>query len=241
MKKNAIVLCSGGLDSSVTAYYIKKKLKHNKLIILFFNYLQRTLKQERKAAGKIAKDLKAEFIEIRIPELASISTSLINKRTRARKVRRRELKDSKKESLNYYVPCRNIVFLIYAMALAESIQIKNKEVWDIFTGFKSEGREAYPDTTPEFVDEMNKLKKVATAIKGKIKAPLINKDKDEIVTLGKKLKVKMQDTFSCYINNKIHCGTCLSCRLRQEAFYWANIEDKTKYGEKMRDYRKANT
>src|SRR4030043_73041 len=104
--KNAIVLCSGGLDSSVTAYFVRK-----------------------------------------------------------------ELKDTKGESNKYYVPCRNIVFLVYALTLAESLQIKskkNREIWDIFTGFKCEGREAYPDTTPEFVKEMNKLKNIATGIKGKI-------------------------------------------------------------------------
>jgi len=244
MKKNAIILCSGGLDSSVTAYYVRKKLGYKSLIILFFNYLQRTLKQERKAAEKLAKKPGAEFKEIKVPELASISTSLINKKTKARKIKRKELKDTKKESLNYYVPCRNIVFLVYALALAESLQIKtkNKEIFDIFTGFKSEGQEAYPDTTPEFVKEMNKLKNTATELKGKIIAPLINKDKDEIILLGKKLGVKLEDTYSCYIgtkNKQEHCGTCLSCRLRQEAFYWANVEDKTKYKEKMKDYRKA--
>jgi len=242
MKKNAIILCSGGLDSSVTAYYVGKKLGYKSLIIMFFNYLQRTLKQERKASKNVAKKLNAGFIEIKIPELASISTSLINKKSKARKIKRKELKDTKKESLNYYVPCRNIVFLVYALAFAESMQIREKRVWDIFTGFKSEGREAYPDTTPEFVKEMNKLKETATQIKGKIIAPLINKDKDDIVKLGEKLGVKMEDTFSCYIgtkNKQKHCGTCLSCRLRQEAFYWANVEDKTKYKEKMKDYRKA--
>jgi len=240
--KNAIVLCSGGLDSSVTAYFVKKKLNYNKIKILFFNYDQRTLKQEKKASKKVAEKLGAEFMEIALPELAKISTSLINKSKKARKIKRKELKNTEKESNKYYVPCRNIVFLTYALALAESLQIKNKEIWDIFTGFKCEGREAYPDTTPEFVKEMNELKSISTGINGKILAPLIKKDKEEIIILGEELGVKLEDTYSCYIgtkNKQEHCGTCLSCRLRQEAFYWADVKDKTKYKEKMKDYRKA--
>lgn len=239
--KNAIVLCSGGLDSTVTAYYIKKKLKYNNLIILFFDYGQRTLKQERKAAEKTAKNLKAECIEIKLPELSRISTSLINKKNKAKRVKRKELKDTKEEAAKYYVPCRNAVFLIYALALAESLQIKNKKVYNIFTGFKCEGKEAYPDTTLEFVKEMNKLKKTSTSAKGKIIAPLIKKDKDEIVLLGKKLGVNFKNTFSCYVGtrkkNIEHCGYCLACRLRQEAFYWANVKDPTIYKIKMKDFR----
>jgi len=238
--KNAIVLCSGGLDSSVTAYLVKKIRDYKKVIVLFFDYGQRTLGQERKSSKNVAKKLGAEFKEIKLNEIAKISTSLINKNTAARRIKRKELKNTEKESLKYYVPCRNIVFLTYALTLAESLQIRGEGVFDIFTGFKCEGKEAYPDTTGDFVKEMNKLKNTATGIKGKIIAPLIKKDKEDIVSLGEKLGLKMEETYSCYIGaGKAHCGTCLACRLRQEAFYWANVKDKTKYKEKMRDYRKA--
>ncbi len=237
--KNAIILCSGGLDSVTAAYYVKRRLKYGKIIILFFDYNQRSLSQERRASKKIADKLKADFKEIKLKELSLISTSLINNGKKVRKVKRKELKNTKSESDKYYVPCRNTVFLIYALALAESLQIKKKQIWDIFTGFKSEGKEAYPDTTKEFVEEMNRLRKVSTAVKGRIKAPLINKDKDEIIRLGERLGVKLEETCSCYASNSQHCGVCLACRLRQEAFYWANIKDKTKYKVKMKDYRRA--
>lgn len=253
--KNALILCSGGLDSSVAGYYAKKKLKYNNLIILFFDYGQRTLEDEKKAAKNVARKLRAEFIEINLHFLKKISTSLINKDKKVRKIKRKELKNTKKESEKYYVPARNTIFLIYALALAESLQIKNKnkneKIYDIFTGFKSEGKEAYPDTTPEFVNEMNKLRKISTNARGKIIAPLIKLDKDEIIQLGKKLGVRFEDTFSCYIGTRKeknggkkkeknkHCGCCLSCRLRQEAFYWANMKDPTRYKEKMKDFRTA--
>jgi len=237
--KNAIILCSGGLDSVVTSHYVKKKLKYNKTIILFFNYKQRTLKQERKCSKLCAKQLNSYFYEIKLPFLAKISHSLININKIANKVTRKQLKNTKKESQNYYVPCRNIIFLTYAMALADSLFIKNKEIYDIFTGFKCEGKDPYPDTTSEFVKSINNLMKTIK-IKGMIIAPLIKKDKDEIIKLGEKLKVNFKDTYSCYIGaGKKHCGTCLSCRLKQEAFYWANIKDSTNYKEKMKDFRLA--
>ena len=58
--KNAIILCSGGIDSVTTAYYVRKKLGYKKITILFFNYNQRTMKQERNASKKCAKNIKLE-------------------------------------------------------------------------------------------------------------------------------------------------------------------------------------
>ena len=238
--KNAIVLCSGGLDSVTTAYHVRKKLKYENLIFLFFDYGQRTLKQERNSAKKCAKKLGAVFREIILDELKRISASLINKKTNVKRIKRKDLKDSSEESAKYYVPCRNTVFLVYALALAESLFLKDKKVYDIFVGFKCEGKEAYPDTTLEFVREINQLRKVSTSVKGSIIAPLIKKDKDEIIQIGKKLNVKFGETYSCYVGTDAkHCGCCLSCRLRQEGFYWAGVKDPTKYKIKMKDFRLA--
>ncbi|MBU3907283.1 MAG: 7-cyano-7-deazaguanine synthase QueC [Nanoarchaeota archaeon] len=243
MAKNAIILCSGGVDSVTTAYYAKKRLGYKHIIILFFNYGQRTLEQERRASKKYVQELKAKFIEIKLEWLGEISNSLINKSEKAKKITRKELRDTKAESYKYYVPCRNTVFLVYALALAESVYIKNKEKYDIFVGFKQEGRESYPDTTKKFVEEMNKLSKISCSTKFNIFAPLINKDKEDIILLGKKLGVNFKDTYSCYIGTgkkqMEHCGVCLSCRLRQEGFYWADVIDPTSYKEKMKDFRLA--
>lgn len=240
--KNALILCSGGIDSVTTAYYVKKKLKYDKIIFLFFNYNQRTLNQERVSSKKCAKKVNAKFIEINLKELGNISTSLINKKIKTKKITRKELKDSSKESEKFYVPCRNTIFLVYALAIAESVFIKEKKIYDIFVGFKCEGKESYPDTTLKFVEEMNKLSKIGCSKQFKIKAPLIKKDKEDIINLGKKLGVRFEDTFSCYIGaGKKHCGSCLACRLRQEGFYWANIKDPTEYKVKMKDFRLAKT
>jgi 7-cyano-7-deazaguanine synthase len=235
--KNAIILCSGGLDSVVTAHYVKKKLNYKDIKIVFFNYNQKSLIPERKSAKRCAGELSAEFIEIGLKGLENIFKSLNKK---PKKITRRGLKNSSKESKRMYFPCRNIIFLVYSLALAESLYIKTKKRYDLFVGFKNEGREAYPDTTLEFVRQMNGLSKVGCYNNFQVKAPLIKKDKEDIIKIGMGLGVNLKDTFSCYsaINGK-HCGFCLACRLRQEGFYWANIKDSTDYKEKMKDFRIA--
>jgi len=236
--KHALVLCSGGLDSVITAHYVKKRLNYSDIKIVFFNYNQKSLIQERNCSKKCAKDISAEFIEIDLRWLGNIAKTLNNK---PKKITRKKLKDSSEESKRLYVPCRNTIFLVYCLALAESFYIKRKEKYDLFVGFKNEGKEAYPDTTPKFVSEMNRLNKLGCYENFKIIAPIIKRDKEDIVKLGIKLGVNLKNTFSCYSSIKgKHCGYCLACRLRQEGFYWANVQDPTDYKVKMKDFRKSN-
>ena len=232
-KKSAIILCSGGLDSVVTAFYVNKQLEYQKITILFFNYGQKSLEQERKCSSLCANHIGAEFIEIKLDWLDKISNSLINKDGKVKKLNRKDLKDTCKESQKFYVPCRNTLFLTYALALADSNYRKNKEDCDIFVGFKCEGKENYPDTTIVFVKTMNNLSSVSCEGKFQIRAPLIKKDKEDVIKLGEKLEVNFKDTFSCYVPiNNHHCGYCLACKLRQEGFYWANLKDPTVYSRK---------
>ena len=229
--KNAIILCSGGMDSVVTAFYVKKLRNYEKLKILFFNYGQRSLKPERKASKLCAEELNANFIEIDIKEISNISNSLINVEIAHKKLEKEDLKNTKEESKNWYVPCRNLIFLSYSLALAESLDIREKNKYDIFTGFKNDGQECFPDATQKFVNLINKISYESTFGKYKVIAPLIKKDKEDIILLGKKLGVNLEKTCSCYTSSEKHCGTCLACMLRKEGFYWANVEDKTKYKE----------
>lgn len=227
--KNAIILCSGGLDSVVTAHYVKRKLDYSNLTVLFFDYGQRNLKSEKKCSKKCALDIRAEFKEIKLAELGNLSGSLINKKGEVKKLSRKDLKDTSKESKKWYVPCRNVVFLVYALALAESQFVKTKKISDVFVGFKNEGKESFPDTTKTFVEKMNSLSEEVCATKFKIFSPLIEKDKEDIVLLGKEMRIDFTKTFSCYVGVKKHCGNCLACKLRQEGFYWADMKDPTEY------------
>ena len=228
--KNAIILCSGGLDSVTTAYYIKDKYK--KLKFLFFDYKQRAIKEEEFCCREIAKRLNGEFIKINLNWLGEISTAMLNKEGEIKETTEKDLENNK-EILNWWVPCRNSVFLINALAFAESEFLKNNKKYDIIIGLKNEGREHFKDTTPEFLAKMNELAKEATNDGNyKIIAPLIEMDKTEVTKLGEKLKVPFELTYSCYIESDkklIHCGKCLNCMLRKKGFYWSNIKDPTSY------------
>ena len=226
--KNGIVLCSGGLDSVTTAHYVKDK--YGKLIILFFNYSQKSLEKEREFSKKCADNLEAEFIEINSGWLGDISESLINREGKFNKLKKEDLKDTREESKNWYVPCRNTIFLINAIALAESLDLKENKEYDVLVGFKNEGEENYPDTTKEFVDQINKLSEISCSKKINVVAPLIEKDKEDIISLGKELGINYENTFSCYIGKEKHCGDCLACGLRKQGFYWSGVEDPTDYG-----------
>src|SRR5690606_2660387 len=141
----------------------------------------------------------------------------------------KSLKDTSNESDAWYVPCRNLIFISHALAIAEKDFVDRKIVSDIFVGFKSEGKEPYPDTTQEFVGSMNHLAKQSCAYPFKIVAPLIKMDKEDIVNLALKLELPVERTYSCYVGKAKQCGDCLACRLRKNGFYWANQDDKTEY------------
>ncbi|MBS3088795.1 7-cyano-7-deazaguanine synthase QueC [Candidatus Pacearchaeota archaeon] len=224
----AIVLCSGGLDSVVTAYYVKKKLKYEKIIFLFFDYGQRAAKMERKFSEYFARKLKARFVEVKLPLVEETFGDLLNAK-KASKISREDLKNTKEESLKWYVPHRNLIFLSYAMSLAESLDLRGEGRHDIFVGFKNEGKESFPDTTIEFVSQINKLRDAASEKKFEILAPLIMKDKEDIVLLGREMGVDLAKTWSCYVGDEKQCGECLACALRKEGFRWANVKDKTLY------------
>ena len=212
---HAIILCSGGLDSVTTAY--KAAQTHGPITILFFNYGQPTLEPERKAAKTVGENLKAIFKEITLEHLQMNGKS--------NSLEEKDLKNTKEESENCYIPARNLIFLSHALSYADTILEKT----DIFVGFKNEGPEHYPDTTPEFLEQINKIK--ATKNKPEIKAPLIKMDKEDIIQLAQELNIPLEETFSCYISKDKHCGTCLACRLRKAGFKWANLEDTTEYNK----------
>ncbi|HLC54473.1 MAG TPA: 7-cyano-7-deazaguanine synthase [Candidatus Nanoarchaeia archaeon] len=220
----AIILCSGGLDSVVCAHYVKKKLNYSSVTVLFFNYGQRSLKAERKAARACAVEIKARFVELQF-KLNYLGAPLMQKNKRIRN--QNSLHDTEREHSIWYVPGRNTLFLSHALSFAESYSPSGEKT-DIFVGFKCEGREPYPDTTPAYVKSVNLLAR--TAFKNiAILAPFIKKDKEDIIMLGQKLCVDLSTTMSCYAPTLRHCGTCLACRLRKQGFYWANMHDPTSY------------
>lgn len=228
---NALIVCSGGLDSVTTAFFVKKKLNYDSIKILFFDYGQRNCAMEKKCARDCCNAVGAEFLEISLDYLDKISTSLLNSSSEHKKLTKEDLRNSKEEGDKWYVPARNLIFLSNALSLAESLQIRGEGFFDIFVGFKNEGIEPFPDATLEFLEKLNSVSEIATKGKFKIFAPLIEKDKEDVVALAKELGVDFTRTFSCYVGGEKHCGNCLACKLRQQGFYWAGVDDPTEYLE----------
>lgn len=230
--KNALLLVSGGLDSVVTAYYVKNRMNYKNLVFLFFDYGQRACKQEENCSRKIAVILKAKFLKVRLNWLKELSGGFLTKDKTFPKTRDRDLANGKKDILDWWVPCRNAIFVIVALAHAESLYLKKKKRYDIFLGLKYEGKVHMKDTTPEFIRKMQEAAEEATHHGGyRIIAPLIKMDKPKVVKIGEELGVPFELTYSCYTGNKnlVHCGECLNCMLRKKGFYWAGIDDRTKY------------
>jgi 7-cyano-7-deazaguanine synthase len=202
--KKAIVLLSGGLDSTTTLYYALNKGYDCRALI--FDYGQRH-KRELRSAVAVAKCAKIPYqiIKIKLPWQGS---SLLDKKM---KVPNRK---SFKGIPSTYVPARNTIFLSFALSYAEAVGAEA-----IFIGANAIDFSGYPDCRPDFYAAFRKvIEKGTKAKKIKVITPLINLTKKEIVRLGRKLKAPLEITWSCYRGGKEPCGVCDSCRLRQAGF-----------------------
>jgi len=213
VKKNAVILLSGGLDSAVTLYYAKDR--GYKLTAIIFDYKQRHRK-EVDFAVRIARLNNLKFYVIKIG-LDWAKSSLTDKKIKVPVNRGLENKDVPLT----YVSGRNIIFLSYAASLSESIGAKS-----IFIGAHTQDYSGYPDCRPEFLKSFEGALNEGLKCKGmRIISPVLHKDKKEIIKLGLKLKVPFEYTWSCYQGGKAPCGKCDSCRFRTRAFEELGMND----------------
>jgi len=215
--RKAVVLLSGGLDSS-TALFLAKQ-KGYKCLCLIFDYGQRH-KKEILSAKKIARAANSQFkiVKFNLPWKGS---SLLNKKMPLPKDY--FLKNGKIPST--YVPARNLIFLSFALSFAE---VSKAEA--IFIGANFIDYSGYPDCRPDFFAAFGSAAIFGTksGTEGRpiqICAPLLYKTKDAIIRLGIKLKVPYEDTWSCYMGGKTPCGKCDSCQIREKGFRRLGIDD----------------
>jgi len=209
--KKAVVLLSGGLDSTTVLYWAKSKKR--KVHALIFSYGQKHSKEVKKAI-KIARFSHTPYTVMRI-QLPWGGSSLIEKNKEIPKGR------TKRDSIpTTYVPARNTIFLSYAFSFCEA-----KNFSEILIGANARDFSGYPDCRPVFYKNFNKLLKVAGVKKIKVKAPLLKKTKSQIVKLALKLKAPLHLTWSCYRGGKKPCGRCDACLLRAKGFREAGISD----------------
>ncbi len=218
----AVILLSGGLDSA-TILAIAKDHGYQ-CYALSFNYGQRHC-AELIAAAKIAK-------AFAVVEHKTIDLDLTQIGGSALTDNKIDIPESPTVGIPItYVPARNTIFLSYALAWAEVMDINN-----IFIGVNAVDYSGYPDCRPEYIQSFERMANLATksGVEGSkltIHTPLIDLSKAEIIKQGNRLNVDYALTISCYQVDEdgIACGVCDSCRFRKEGFENAKVSDPTRY------------
>lgn len=221
MKSRAVILLSGGLDSSTCLAWAMSKYE---CIALSFMYGQRST-TELNAAKTLAQTAGIEHRIINI-DLASLGGSALTDHSLAMP------EEGQDQGIPItYVPARNTIFLSYALAVAE---VSNAEA--IVIGVNAVDYSGYPDCRPEYIQAFTHLANLATkvGIEGKllrIETPLLHLSKANIIRLGLTHGVDYSQTVSCYQADHLGraCGKCDSCRLRQQGFKEAGVPDPTRY------------
>ena len=218
MNKKAVILLSGGLDSSTTLYYAMAQ--GYECHCLVFDYGQKH-KKEIIQAKAVARQAGCQMFLVKISLPWKGSALLDNKIA----VPQKRALDAKGIPVTY-VPGRNIIFLSFAASFAEAIGAKT-----IFIGANAVDYSGYPDCRPEFIRSYQAMlaRGLKTSVEGKsikVVTPLIHLSKAKIVKLAAKLKVPLHLTWSCYNGKTKPCGVCDSCRLRAQGFAQANVLDK---------------
>jgi 7-cyano-7-deazaguanine synthase len=227
--KRAVVLLSGGVDSTTTlAIAIAEGYES---YALSFDYGQRH-QIETEAARRVAKSLGTKDHRIAKIDLRVFGGSALTDDVAVPK--QRSAKEIAHGIPVTYVPARNTIFLAYAIAWAEIIPAD-----DIFIGVNAIDYSGYPDCRPEFIKAFEKLANLGTkaGIEGRrlqIHTPLINLSKVEIIRKGTELGVDFSLTHSCYdpTTEGLACGECDSCLLRLKGFAEAGIADPIRYAIK---------
>jgi len=227
MTQKAVLLLSGGLDSSVSAY-IAKQDGFTDRYALSFQYGQQHQK-EIQAAKNIAQNLNVkEHLFFDLP-LDLFGGSSLLKKTKQNIPQPESVDNIGNTIPSTYVPARNTIFLSIALSYAET-----KKADAIYIGVTAADYSGYPDCRPEYINAYQNLANLATkrSVEGKpvtIKTPLLHLSKKEIVQKGHQLQVPFKKTWSCYNGEKKACGHCDSCLLRLKGFKEAGFNDPLAY------------
>ncbi|TDK20492.1 7-cyano-7-deazaguanine synthase QueC [Luteimonas aestuarii] len=221
MKKKAVVLLSGGMDSAVV-FAIAREQGYA-VHALSVSYGQRHT-SELAAAGRLAQAMGAVAQKVVGVDLRSIGGSALTDDI--------DVPEAGGSGIPVtYVPARNTIMLSVALGWAEVLGAA-----DIFCGVNAVDYSGYPDCRPEFIAAFERLANLATkaGVEGvglRIHAPLLHMGKDRIVQEGVRLGVDFAHTVSCYDADAEGraCGRCDACRLRAAGFADAGIPDPTRY------------
>jgi 7-cyano-7-deazaguanine synthase len=218
-RHRALVVCSGGLDSVVSATIAKKVLNHH-VELIHFVYGSRAEGPEIEAIRAVAHFLEVPLHIKQLPMWDKEDSNLLQSDGVIAGG------EEGAEFAHEWVPARNLVMLAVATAFAEAKGFKY-----IVLGNNLEEAGAYPDNEPEFIARFNDLLPFAVGDGKKVTVvmPVGNMMKHEIVEWGNRIGAPMHLTWSCYRAGKLHCGTCGPCFMRRTAFKINNLDEVISY------------
>ena len=212
----ALVLLSGGIDSAVCLWWSRRQRWN--ILPLTIDYHERPAAEVRAVRSLLAAAGIRNLVEVPLPFLKEVS----------------DLKDDglpdrlRHGAPDAYIPARNMIFYALAGYYAETLDAPL-----IIGGHNGIDPETFPDSSPDFFTHVNSLYRLGLWSYAKnpvsIKLPLAGKPKEEVVSLGLKLGVPFERTWSCYFDGATHCGRCPSCLERREAFRRLGIPDPVPY------------
>ncbi len=221
----AVVLLSGGLDSSTTLAIAQTE--GFRAYALTFAYRQRH-EREVQAAREVARALGVDDHRVLNLDLRELGGSALTDESMEVPMDRElgEISDGIPET---YVPARNTILLSYALAWAEVI-----DAGVIFIGATARDYSGYPDCRPEFFQAFAEVARLGTkrGVDGRpvqIRHPLIALTKGAIVRRAVELGVPLARTWSCYLGEAEACGLCDACQLRLKGFQEAGVLDPLPY------------
>lgn len=213
-KGKAVVVTSGGLDSTTLLYHLLEKGFEALPLTLDYGQIARAEIRSAKAVSE-RLGLRWRLVDLRgLSEVYRGATSLVDS----------ALEITGSFSREIIVPFRNGVLLSVAVAYAQAVGAGH-----VFYGAHASDAENYPDCRPEFVEAMERAARLGTGSDLSIQAPLSKMKKSEVVRLGFRLGVPFELTWSCYRDGERHCGACESCNNRRRAFGEAGVWDPTDY------------
>jgi 7-cyano-7-deazaguanine synthase len=218
--KKALCVMSGGMDSTLSAYMMKKM--GYEIVAVHFNYAQRTQKKELSCFHNICDELGVlNRYVLDLDFFAQIGASALTDKNIDIPT------GGVEEGVPVtYVPFRNGIFLSMAAAIAEK---ENAEA--IAIGVVEEDSSGYPDCRDSFIQSMQRSINLGTKDETNIviHMPLVHLKKSQIVKKALDLEVPLNLTWSCYKNEDKACGACDSCRLRLNGFKEVGVKDPIEY------------
>lgn len=218
MKKNSVIIVSGGMDSITLLYDHKDEIA----LGISFDYGSNHNAREIPFAKMHCERLGIKHITINLDFMRQyFKSSLLDG---ADAIPEGHYADDNMKST--VVPFRNGIMLSIAIGIAESNNLDQ-----VFIANHGGDHTIYPDCRPEFIKAIDSAANAGTYNNVKVIAPYTQITKSDIARIGKKLGIDYTETWSCYKGGEIHCGKCGTCVERKEALAEAGIEDCTIYEE----------